>query len=313
MADLYSVLGLKRDASDDEIRRAYRKLAKELHPDRNPGDAKAEERFKEVSKAYEILGDKDKRPAYDRGEIDEEGRERFQQGFGFGQGGPGQGGFGGARGFGDGFGGGGRRGFRYQTRTGPGGPTDFGGFEDILNTVFGGGRGGFGFEAGPAASADTRYEISLDFLDAVRGGKQRLTLADGDTVDVNIPAGIEDGQTLRLKGRGAGGGDALLTVKVRPHPRFKRDGNDIHVDVEVPLAVAVGGGKVPVPTIDGDVALNVPAGTNSGRTLRLKGRGVRHGKSGERGDQYARVLITLPSDAEDMAALKDWARGKVTE
>jgi len=311
VADLYNVLGLKRDASDEEIRRAYRKLAKELHPDRNPGDDQAEERFKKVSKAYDILGDKEKRQAYDRGEIDEEGRERFQQGFG--PGGHGQGGFGGARGFGDGFGGG-RRGFRYETRTGPGGPTDFGGFEDILNTVFGGGgRGGFGFEGASAASADTRYEISLDFLDAVRGGKQRLTLADGNTVDVNIPAGIEDGQTLRLKGRGAGGGDALLTVKVRPHPRFKRDGNDIHVDVEVPLAVAVTGGKVQVPTIDGDVALNVPAGTNSGRTLRLKGRGVRHAKTGERGDQYARVLITLPSDAEDVAALKDWARGKVTK
>jgi len=311
VADLYNVLGLKRDASDEEIRRAYRKLAKELHPDRNPGDDQAEERFKEVSKAYDILGDKEKRQAYDRGEIDEEGRERFQQGFG--PGGHGQGGFGGARGFGDGFGGG-RRGFRYETRIGPGGPTDFGGFEDILNTVFGGGgRGGFGFEGASAASADTRYEISLDFLDAVRGGKQRLTLADGNTVDVNIPAGIEDGQTLRLKGRGAGGGDALLTVKVRPHPRFKRDGNDIHVDVEVPLAVAVTGGKVQVPTIDGDVALNVPAGTNSGRTLRLKGRGVRHAKTGERGDQYARVLITLPSDAEDVAALKDWARGKVTK
>lgn len=313
MPDLYSVLGLQRGASDDEIRRAYRKLAKELHPDRNPGDRKAEDRFKEVSKAYEILKDKDKRAAYDRGEIDEEGRERFQGGFG----GFGQGGFGGGRGFGDGFGqgfGGGRRGFRYQTRTGPGGPTDFGGFEDILSSVFGGRGAGFGgFEGATAGGGDTRYEITLDFLDAVRGGKQRLTLADGETLDVNIPAGIEDGRTLRLRGRGTGGGDALLTVKVRPHPRFERKGHDIHVEVEVPLATAVTGGKVQVPTIDGDVALSIPAGTNSGRTLRLKGRGVRHGKSGERGDQYVRVLITLPTDAEDVAALKDWASGKVAK
>jgi len=311
--DLYNVLGLKRGASDDEIRRAYRKLAKELHPDRNPGNKAAEDRFKEVSKAYDILGDKDKRQAYDRGEIDEEGRERFQQGFG-GFGGFGQGG--GGRGFGDGFAqgfGGGRRGFRYQTRTGPGGPTDFGGFEDILSSVFGGGRGGFGFESATAGGGDTRYDIGLDFLDAVRGGKQRLTLGDGSTLDVNIPPGIEDGQTLRLKGQGAGGGDALLTVKVRPHPRFERKGRDIHVDVEVPLATAVTGGKVQVPTIDGDVALSVPAGTSSGRTLRLKGRGIKHPKTGERGDQYARVLITLPTDAEDVAALKDWARGKVTK
>ncbi|MFP4125213.1 MAG: DnaJ C-terminal domain-containing protein [Alphaproteobacteria bacterium] len=313
MPDLYNVLGLKRGASDDEIRRAYRKLAKELHPDRNPGDKQAEDRFKEVSKAYDILGDKDKRQAYDRGEIDEEGRERFQQGFG-GFGGFGQGG--GGRGFGDGFAqgfGGSRRGFRYQTRSGPGGPTDFGGFEDILSSVFGGGRGGFGFESAAAGGGDTRYEISLDFLDAARGGKQRLTLADGSTLDVNIPPGIEDGQTLRLKGQGAGGGDTLLTVKVRPHPRFERKGRDIHVDVEVPLATAVTGGKVQVPTIDGDVALSVPAGTSSGRSLRLKGRGIKHPRTGERGDQYARVLITLPTAAEDTAALKHWARGKVTE
>ncbi len=301
MPDLYSVLGLERGASDEEIRSAYRKLAKEFHPDRNPGDKRAEERFKEVSKAYEILKDKDKRAAYDRGEIDEDGRERFQGGFGGFNQGAGGGGFG--RGFG------GSRGFRYQTRTGPGGPTDFGGFEDILSSVFGGGRGGFGFETA-AGAGDTRYEITLDFLDAVRGGKQRLTLADGNTVDVSIPPGLEDGQTLRLKGQGARGGDALLTVKIRPHPRFKRDGDDIHVDVEVPLAVAITGGKVPVPTIDGDVALRIPPGTSSGRTLRLKAKGVPRAR-GERGDQYARVLITLPSDPGDLAALKDWARDKV--
>ncbi len=299
MADLYQVLGVERGASDADVRRAYRRLAKELHPDRNPDDKAAEERFKRVSSAYEILKDKDKRRRYDRGEIDEEGRERFAHGF------PG-GGFGGG-----GFGGGERRGgFRYETRTGPGGPTDFGGFEDILSSIFGGGRAGFGAETA-SAPGDTRYELAVDFVDAARGGKQRVALADGQSLDVTIPAGVEDGQVLRLKGQGRGGGDALVALKVRPHARFRRDGANILVDVDVPLATAVAGGKVTVPTIDGDVALNVPAGTNSGRTLRLRNRGVKTGKGDARGDQLARAMIVLPTDEADVATLQAWAKGRV--
>lgn len=286
--DLYGVLGVKRGASEGELRSAYRKLAKELHPDRNPGDAKAEERFKQVSAAWEILKDKDKRARYDRGEIDEQGRERFAGG-GFGAGG---------------FGGGG---FRPGQRSGPGGPQDFGGFEDILSAVFGGGRGGFGFES---AATEQRFEATLDFVDAARGGKQRILLADGQPVEVAVPAGIDDGQTLRLKGRGARGGDALVTIRIRADARFRRDGADIVADLEVPLATAIVGGRVQAQTIHGPVAVKVPAGTSSGRTLRLRGKGIPDARTGKAGDHLAKVAIVLPTDAADVAELQRWAASR---
>ncbi len=308
MVDLYHVLGVNRSASDEDVRSAYRRLAKELHPDRNPGDRRAEERFKRVSAAYEILKDKEKRARYDRGELDDQGRERFATGFGPGAG------------FGTGFGGfqhsrRGRRGRgRFEARTGPGGPTDHGGFEDVLNSIFGGGRAGFGFEGTTSAGAgDVPYELGVSFVDAARGGPQRLLLADGQAINVNVPAGVEDGQVLRLKGQGRGNGDALVTVRVRADARFRREGRDVHVDVDVPLATAIAGGKAPVPTIDGEVALAVPAGTSSGKVLRLRGRGIADPAAGTRGDQLARVLIVLPTDSEDVAALRTWARGKVND
>ncbi len=292
---LYDILGVSRGASEQEIRAAYRRLAKTYHPDFNAGDRTAEARFKEISAAYEILGDPEKRARYDRGEIDEQGRERAPFGAGFG----GDGGFGA-----------GSRHFRFRSGAG------FGGFEDIVEEIFGGGRraGAGGFRTGGAFGGDDiRTTLRLDFLEAVRGGKKRVTLPDGATVEVDIPPGIDSGKVLRLRGRGVrsfGGlaGDLLIEVQVDPHPVFARDGLDIRVRQRVPLEVAVLGGKVRVPTIDGDVALKVPRGSTSGRVLRLRGRGV-HDASGRRGDQLVELLVDLPDppDPELEAAIRRWA------
>jgi DnaJ-class molecular chaperone len=290
--NLYKTLGVTQAASDDEIRKAYRKLAKTCHPDTNPGDKAAEDRFKAISRAYAILGDPAKRKRYDKGQIDAEGNERGPQGFPFG---------------GPGAGPGGSRGRQYSYRsTGPGGG-GFAGFDDILSDLFGGAaRGGGARHGGRPRGEDLKFSVTVDFLDAAKGTKRRVGLPDGRHLDVTIPAGVEPGQVLRLKGQGVGGGDALIEVQVSPHEGFRREGLDIHLDHAIPLALAIAGGKVTVPTIDGNVAVSVPAWTSSGKTLRLKGRGIAQG--GHRGDQLVRLEIALPPETDP--ALAQWAKDK---
>lgn len=293
---LYKSLGLSRSASDDEIRKAYRRLAKTCHPDTNPGDKAAEEKFKQISQAYAILGDAAKRKRYDQGEIDEDGNERVPHGFG--------GGFGG--GPGGPFRQGGARTWHFSSGGGPGGPGaeagGFAGFEDILSDLFGGAAGGRRAGARPRGE-DLKLKVTIDFLDAAKGARRRMTLPDGRHLDVNIPAGVDSGQVLRLKGQGVAGGDALVEVQVTPHEGFRRDGLDVHLDQAIPLALAIAGGKVTVPTIDGNVALTVPPWTSSGKTLRLKGRGIK--KAAKRGDQLVRLEIDLPERQDE--ALMQWA------
>ncbi|MGF1561817.1 MAG: DnaJ C-terminal domain-containing protein [Geminicoccaceae bacterium] len=322
---LYRDLGLQPGATEEAIRQAYRRLAKELHPDRNPGDTSAEERFKRVSAAYEILKDKDKRGQYDRGEIDEQGNPRHSFGAGFR---PGAGGFDGAAG---GFGGRGPD-FRARGQWHGGSSGGFEGIEDIINQFFGqrsgfpgggsaGASGGSGRShgGGPAKGKDLRYKIELDFVEAATGVTRTIELPGGDRLNVRIPAGAEDDQTLRLKGKGqsgAGGapGDVLIKLKVKPHAQFERREQDIHLDLKVPLATAVLGGKVQVPTVHGTVSLNIPKGTSSGATLRLRGKGVVDAKSNEAGDQLVRVMITLPDkpDSELEDAIRTWTGARAT-
>ena len=297
--NLYKTLGVTQAASDDEIRKAYRKLAKTCHPDTNPGDKAAEERFKAISRAYAILGDAAKRKRYDKGQIDAEGNERGPQGFPFGAGGGPFGGPGGSRG----------RTYTYRSG-GPGGgggaAGGFAGFDDILSDLFGGAARGGRTGARTREGEDLKLAVTVDFLDAAKGTKRRVGLPDGRHLDVTIPAGVENGQVLRLKGQGVAGGDALIEVQVSPHEGFRREGLDIHLDHAVPLDLAINGGKVTVPTIDGNVAVSVPAWTSSGKTLRLKGRGIAQG--GHKGDQFVRLELVLPSEPEP--ALAQWAKGK---
>ena len=283
--DLYSVLGVPKTASAGDITKAYRKLAKKLHPDLNPGDKAAEEKFKKITAAYDILGDAEKRGRYDRGEIDASGQERPQQHY--------------YREYA-----GGQDGARYRSTAGF---EDIGAFSDLFGDLFGerggireGGRGGARFSMrGP----DAQYRLEVDLLDAVNGTKTRITLPDGGTLDVAIPAGVTDGQVLRLKGKGGPGigegepGDALIEISVRPHPVFKREGDDIIVEVPITFDEAVLGGKVEVPTIGGPVFATVPPGSNTGQTLRLKGRGIKT-KSGT-GDQLVKLSVVLPERIDD--------------
>jgi DnaJ-class molecular chaperone len=313
--DPYDVLGVSKSASAADIKSAFRKLAKKLHPDANKHDPKAASRFAELNAAYEILGEADKRKAFDRGEIDAEGKPRFQGFEGFGAGGGARRGFGREGGFETftwGADGAGRPGGR------AGG---FGGFEDILKEAFGGaarrGRaGGHQFEqddmgAGIGGGRDIEASLTITLPEAAVGVRKRVQLPTGKEVDVKIPAGLSDGQQIRLKGQGLAGpgnrvGDLLIAVTVAPHPLFQRDGADLRLELPITLYEAVLGGRVRVPTLDGAVELAVPAGTNSGRTFRLKGKGF-PGKVGT-GDLLATIRIVLPegSDAELEALMKEW-------
>lgn len=291
--DPYQELGVSRTATSDEIRKAFRKLAKENHPDTNPGNAAAEERFKKVSAAFDIVGDAEKRKKFDAGLIDNDRRETAQ---GFPGGGPW--GSGPAGGFGQRDA---RGGFRTETFEG----ADLG---DILGEMFGGGgRGGRaggmggGFGGFSQRGADTRARLEIDLVDAIRGGKQRIAFSDGRTIDVTIPKGAQEGQTLRLKGQGAPGrsgpGDAFIEIAIKPHAVFRREGDSLVMDLPVTFYDAVLGGKVEAATPDGPVNVSVPKGSNTGTRLRLKGRGLSDAR-GHRGDLFARLVVTLPEGSD---------------
>jgi len=280
--DLYSVLGVAKTASAEDITKAYRKLAKKLHPDLNPGDKAAEEKFKKINAAYSIIGDEEKRKRYDAGEIDASGQETPQHRY--------------YREYA-----GGPEGARYRSSAGF---EDIGAFSDLFGDLFGEVRAGrAGGRRFSMRGPDAHYRLEGDFLDAVNGTKTRITLPEGGTLDVTIPAGVTDGQVLRLKGKGAPGlgegepGDALIEVGVKPHPIFKREGDDIVVEVPLTVDEAVLGGKVEVPTIAGRVFVTVPPGSNTGQTLRLKGRGIK--RAGGAGDQLVKLAVVLPERIDD--------------
>jgi DnaJ-class molecular chaperone len=324
MRDPYEVLGVDRKAGPSDIKSAYRRLAKKLHPDANKNDPKAATRFAELNAANELLGDEDKRKAFDRGEIDAEGKPRFQ---GFGQG------FGGAPGAGYGsdanfesfhFG---PEGFTRTTRRGRGGAGagaagsgSFGGFEDILKEAFGAagrGRQGAGstFEQEDfGIGADVHAALMITLPEAAQGVTERLRLPTGKDVDVKIPAGITEGQQVRLRGQGlagqAGAGDVLITISIAPHPIFKLEGSDVRLDLPITLYEATLGAKVRVPTLDKPVEITIPAWTSSGRTFRLKGKGFP--AKGHHGDLLATVRIALPekSDPDLEALMKKWQTEK---
>jgi DnaJ-class molecular chaperone len=298
--DPYTILGVARGASETDIKKAYRKLAKELHPDTNKDNPKAADRFAKVTNAYDLLSDKEKRARFDRGEIDGDGNPSFG---GFG---------GGGNPFGGGAGGAG--GFRGQ----PGGfsaeNVDLG---DIFDGLFGGGRGrpqggGFGGFGGrsapPPKGANVSYRLNVPFEDAARLKPQRITLQDGKTIDLKVPAGVESGTQMRLGGKGqhgpGGAGDAIVTIEVSKHRFFVRDGDNVRLDLPITLTEAVKGGAVKVPTVDGAVMLNVPKGASSGKTLRLKEKGFT-AKNGKRGDQLVTLIIDIPPDDAALAEFVD--------
>ena len=280
--DPYQVLGIARGASDEDIRRAYRRLAKELHPDLNPGnDRAAEDRFKALAAAYKILGDPDKRRAYDAGEISASGEP-------------------------------------IRTYAGAGAGSPFGrdsAFSDAFSDFFsrGGGRtrAGFGIRG-----QDLRYTLEVDFMEAIDGAKKRVTMPEGGILDISVPAGVSEGQILRLKGKGAAGfrggeaGDALVEIHIRPHARFERDGDNILAEVPITIDEAVLGGKITIPTVAGNVQLAVPKGTSSGKMLRLKGQGARNARTGVRGDHLVSIRIVMPAEIDEPLAyfMAEWRR-----
>ncbi|MDE2165363.1 MAG: J domain-containing protein [Alphaproteobacteria bacterium] len=296
----YEVLGVARDAGEDDIRRAYRRLAKQYHPDLNPGNKEAEARFKEISAANDLLSDAAKRARYDRGEIDESGAEKPQYHANY-------------RGFAEG-----PDGAKYYTTEGMA-PEDL----EELFAIFGrGAAGGAAGSGGPFTrrthvrmrGADQHYMLTIDFLEAINGAKKRLQLAPDKSLDVTIPPGLHDGQILRLKeqgGEGIGGGargDALIEVHVTPHPLFRREGDDIHVELPVTIAEATLGGRIAVPTPSGTVTMTVPAGSNTGTRLRLRGKGAPTA-GGAHGDEYVTLKVVLPEGGDQALAdfLRDWA------
>ena len=298
MADPYSTLGVPRSATEKDIKSAYRKLAKELHPDTNKDNPKATERFSEVTRAYDLLSDRDKRAKFDRGEIDADGNP--------------------AGGFGGGFGGGGFGGNPRGHQGGFGGGPEGIDIGDIFEGLFGGrggGMGGAGMGGGarrgpPPKGANVNYRLQVSFVDAATRADQRITLSDGKTIDLKLPSGLEQGQQMRLGGRGepgpGGNGDAIVTIEIGAHPFYERDGDNIRMDLPISLSEAVQGAKVKVPTVDGPVMLTVAPGTSSGRTLRLKGRGFSR-KDATRGDQLVTLQIDLPADDADLKArLEGW-------
>ncbi|MEM1381281.1 MAG: DnaJ C-terminal domain-containing protein [Pseudomonadota bacterium] len=298
--DPYTMLGVGRQASQDDIRSAYRKLAKQYHPDRNPGDAAAEDKFKAATAAFEIIGDEAKRKRFDRGEIDAEGNDRGA----FGQGGP----FAGvdpaeaAR--------------RFQERAQRGRQSrSFEDFGDVFSDFFGRGESMGRQHRQPEKGRDIRTRLTVPFLEAAQGAKKRVTLPQGDTVDVTIPEGLRDGQTLRLRGKGQQGtrggqpGDLFVEVSVTPHPDFELQGDHVLTEAPLPLKTAVLGGKLSVATLSGRATIKIPANTSSGVIFRLKSKGLKQSKSGTYSDFLVKVRIKLPAalDADLEAFMRSWA------
>jgi len=305
MDDPYKILGVPKNASEADIKKAFRGLAKKHHPDKHAGDATAQKRFQEISGAYDILGDKDKRAQFDAGAIGADGNPRGvdpRQHGGFRQGNP----------FGFGGGGGGdprAGGFKFDFEHAPGGAA---GFEDIFADLMGGG-GRRRSQPRASKGEDFSASVTVSFAEAASGGTRRIVLQNGEQLDVKIPVGVKDGQVVRVKGRGGAGrgggpnGDILLSVSVAAHPTMTRDGNDIRADLPVTLKEAVLGGKVPVPTLTGAVSLSVPPNSNTGTTLRLKGKGIGAHGATPAGDLYVRLVVTLPDKPDE--ALHEFLKG----